>query len=319
MEHYRRALVSLDLGAEGADDVRLEVSIRLGASLVLVGDPDGRRKLERAARAANESRNPVALARAVCSMAPLPGASTTVAVPDPVFRSLAETALDTLPPTEAAWRSRVLALLGSQLASTDAPERGNEIVGEALTAGASARRPHGDRQGPAVLPLPWRAAGTGRAAGVRHRACRARRLPRRRGLLLRRPSAVVVVLPRAGDREQMDRWYAEAAERIRLPDIEQLSYPPSVALLDGELTRAEHLTDVLSHAWNETRLGRGYAAVLRMAIDDNRGHLPDPGRLQHAMTSGTAYPEVVGAVLARSWARGGQLAKARRVARQRAR
>ncbi len=106
-----------------------------------------------------------------------------------------------------------------------------------------------------------------------------------------------------GDREQMDRWYAEAASRMRLPDLEQHSYPPSVALLDGDLTRAEHTTKLLSDAWGETRLGHLYAAGLRMAIEDNRGRLPDPGELERALASGTVYPEVLQAQLARSWAR----------------
>ena len=55
-----------------------------------------------------------------------------------------------------------------------------------------------------------------------------------------------------GDRDQMDDWYAEATRRIRLPDVEQMSYAPSVALLDGDLPHVQRTTDVLSEAWDET-------------------------------------------------------------------
>ena len=51
-EHHRRALGSLDLLSDGLDDVRLEASIRLGSSLVLMGDPEGLTMLHTAARAA---------------------------------------------------------------------------------------------------------------------------------------------------------------------------------------------------------------------------------------------------------------------------
>ena len=191
--------------------------------------------LEAAARAAHERGNPIALARAVCSMAPLPGASTTVAVPDRVFRSLAEAALDTLPPSEGAWRTRVLALLGSQLAATDDPERGNEMVREALHAARRLDDPvaigrallsYRFRGGP--LELDERLAcgnelvELGDRIGVEVFSYVGRQ-------------QLWWCYRELGDREQMDRWYAEAADRMRLPDLEQLSYAPSVALLDGDL------------------------------------------------------------------------------------
>ena len=117
------ALAALDLVADVDADTRIEASIRLGVALVLVGDREGRTMLKRQPEPPT-SGNPIALARAVCSMEPLPGASTTTGLPDRPFRSLAEAALDTLPPSEGAWRTRVLALLGSQLAATDDPGAG---------------------------------------------------------------------------------------------------------------------------------------------------------------------------------------------------
>jgi hypothetical protein len=75
--HYRRALDALDL-VPGADDrARLELSIRLGASLVLLGDADGGTTLRTAALAARRRGDPVAVSKAVCAMAPMPGGSTS--------------------------------------------------------------------------------------------------------------------------------------------------------------------------------------------------------------------------------------------------
>ena len=112
--HYRRALEVLELVPDPADGARLELSISLGASLVLLADPDGLPTLQAAAQDAHRQGDPVALARAVCSMTPVPGGSTFNLRGDPLFRSLAEAALEMLPPNEEAWRIRVLARLGSE-------------------------------------------------------------------------------------------------------------------------------------------------------------------------------------------------------------
>ena len=98
-----------------------------------------------------------------------------------------------------------------------------------------------------------------------------------------------------------------------LPDLEQLSYPPSVALLDGDLRHADHLTNVLSDAHGDTPLGRGYAAVLRMAIANHRGRLPDPGLLERMLASNVWFSELVKGLLGRSLARSGRLADARQL------
>jgi hypothetical protein len=132
--HYRRALDALDRAPDAGHTVRLELSIRLGASLVLLGDVTGRAMLRTAAQAALRCRNPIALADAYCSMAWSPGGATAIVRADPLLRSLAEAALETLPAREEAWRIRVQAILGVQLLLTDAPARGTELIHAAVCA-----------------------------------------------------------------------------------------------------------------------------------------------------------------------------------------
>ena len=312
-EHHRRALGSLDLLSDDLDDVRLEASIRLGSSLVLMGDPEGLTMLHTAARAAQSSRNPLALARALCSMTPLPGASPTTSVPDPVFRSLAETALGWLPPSEATWRIRMLALLGSHLADTDDPEQGAAMVREAVAA--ARQLDDATTVGRALLSQRFRG---GPLELDERLECGSELVELGDRLNVEVFSSVGRqqlwwCYRELGEREQADHWYAEAAERMPLPDLEQLSYPPSVALLDGDLRRADHLTNVLSDANGDTPLGRGYAAVLRMAIANHRGRLPDPEFLERMLASNIWFSELVKGLLGRSLARSGRLADARQL------
>ena len=312
-EHHRRALGSLDLLSDDLDDVRLEASIRLGSSLVLMGDPEGLTMLHAAARAAQSSRNPLALARALCSMTPLPGASPTTSVPDPVFRSLAETALGWLPPSEATWRIRMLALLGSHLADTDDPEQGAAMVREAVAA--ARQLDDATTVGRALLSQRFRG---GPLELDERLECGSELVELGDRLNVEVFSSVGRqqlwwCYRELGEREQADHWYGEAAERMPLPDLEQLSYPPSVALLDGDLRRADHLTNVLSDAHGDTPLGRGYAAVLRMAIANHRGRLPDPGLLERMLASNIWFSELVKGLLGRSLARSGRLADARQL------
>jgi hypothetical protein len=75
--HYRRALEVLDIAPDADDGARLELWIRLGASLVLLGGADGLTMLRTAARTALRHGDAVALAQAVCATAPVPGGSTS--------------------------------------------------------------------------------------------------------------------------------------------------------------------------------------------------------------------------------------------------
>ena len=56
--HYRRALEVLDIAPGADDDLRLELRIRLGASLVLLGDVDGLTMLQTAAQSAARRGRP---------------------------------------------------------------------------------------------------------------------------------------------------------------------------------------------------------------------------------------------------------------------
>ena len=251
--------------------------------------------LHTAARAAQSSRNPLALARALCSMTPLPGASPTTSVPDPVFRSLAETALGWLPPSEATWRIRMLALLGSHLADTDDPEQGAAMVREAVAA--ARQLDDATTVGRALLSQRFRG---GPLELDERLECGSELVELGDRLNVEVFSSVGRqqlwwCYRELGEREQADHWYGEAAERMPLPDLEQLSYPPSVALLDGDLRHADHLTNVLSDAHGDTPLGRGYAAVCAWPSQTigAGSRIPDSWNACWRPTSGSA-----------SWSRG---------------
>ena len=240
--HYRRALDSLDLAPDAGDAARLELSIRLGASLVLLGDVNGQAMLRTAAQAAHRCRNPLALADAVCSMAWSPGGATTIVRADPLIRSLAEAALETLPARKEAWRIRVQAILGVQLLLTDAPARGTELINAAVSAAGRLGDPItlgrallSYRLCGGPLDIEQRIAcgteliGIGDQTGLEVFACVGRQ-------------QLWWCHRELGDRDEMDRWYQSAGQLVRGPDVEQLSHPPAVALMDGDLDRAEHLT-----------------------------------------------------------------------------
>ena len=120
--HYRRALEVLDIVPDPDDGPRLELSIRLGASLVLLGD---RRRPAQCCKQRPKTR----IGRAIQSLSPGPSARWRRCREGPrsnfrgdrLFRSLAEAALEMLPPSEEAWRIRVLARLGSELWFADEP------------------------------------------------------------------------------------------------------------------------------------------------------------------------------------------------------
>jgi DNA-binding CsgD family transcriptional regulator len=243
-------------------------------------------------------------------MAWSPGGATTIVRADPLFRSLAEAALETLPAREEAWRIRVQAILGVQLLLTDAPARGTELIHAAVCA---ARR-LGDpitlgrtllsyRLCGGPLDLEKRiACGTeliaiGDQTGLEVFACVGRQ-------------QLWWCHRELGDRDEMDRWYESAGQLVRGPDVEQLSHPPAVALMDGDLDRAEQLTNHLSDI---VIVARGYVEPLRMATADSRGHTLDPAKLERWRDAGMIYDELLEAILARAWARRGQPSRARQL------
>ena len=172
--HYRRALEVLDIAPGADDDLRLELRIRLGGSLVLLGDVDGLTMLQTAAQSAARRGHPVALAKALCAMAPLPGGSTSNFRGDRLLRSLAEAALGTLPAREETWRIKVLALLGTQLWFADEPEPRRRDGSIRRACRTPTRRPGDTRPDPAVAALQPRNGRDRPAAGVRPRADRTR-------------------------------------------------------------------------------------------------------------------------------------------------
>jgi hypothetical protein len=265
-EHYRHAITALDLVPDVDEGRRLEVLIRLGGALILSGDSDGRTILEMAAQTARRRGDPVALAEAVCAMVLVPGGSTTNVKPDPVFRTLAELALDTLPPTEVAWRIRVQAALGMQLVLTDSPARGDAMVRDAV---AAARR-LGDPVALGRALLSFRFCG-GPTQLEERMACGVElaELGDRIGSELFSyvgRQQLCWCYQELGDREQTARWFAAAAARMRVPDIEQLSQPPTEAILDGDLQLAEKLTDALHESWEID--GRGKVLLRGAALRD---------------------------------------------------
>ena len=156
----------------------------------------------------------------------------------------------------------MLALLGSHLADTDDPEQGAAMVREAVAA--ARQLDDATTVGRALLSQRFRG---GPLELDERLECGSELVELGDRLNVEVFSSVGRqqlwwCYRELGEREQADRWYAEAAERMPLPDLEQLSYPPSVALLDGDLRRADHLTNVLSDANGDRRwprLRRGVA------------------------------------------------------------
>ena len=224
--------------------------------------------------------------------------------------SLAEAALTALPSSEETWRIRVQGFLAVKVIESGAPERGAEIAAAAV----SAARRLGDpvTLGRALLSRRF----SFQTVDMEQRlACGAEliELGERTGL------EVFACVGRQhlwwchrelGDRDEMDRWYRSAAEHVRGPDLEQASNPPAVALMDGDLERAEQLTDELSDVWDTSRLGTLYAGSLRLFIRDCRGRTPDPQQMERQLRGRTPYRDVVEALLARAWARAARPSRA---------
>ncbi|HSB88042.1 MAG TPA: LuxR C-terminal-related transcriptional regulator, partial [Ilumatobacteraceae bacterium] len=114
-----------------------------------------------------------------------------------------------------------------------------------------------------------------------------------------------------GDRRQMERWFDEAAERVRGPDLEQLSQTATVAVMDGNLVAADRLADIVDAVAAPTDLAQAYTGLLRRAISDCRGRLPPSAALEREAASGAAWSDVAEAMLTRASARTGNLPRAK--------
>jgi DNA-binding CsgD family transcriptional regulator len=310
--HYRRALQVLDGAPRPDDNLRLEVRIRLGASLILLGDVDGLTILQQAARSAARRGHPVALAQALCAMSPVPGGSSSNYQRDQLFRSLAETALGTLPAGEEGWRIKVLALLGTQLWFADEPHRGAEMIRSAVRAARQLGDPV--TLGKALLSHRFSLE----TVDIDQRLACGRELIElgdRTGL------GVLSCVGRQqlwwcyrelGDRDEMNRWYEAAEEWVHGPDVEQLSQAATVALIDGDLERAEHITDQIDDMWHAPIVRNLYAEALRLGIAISRGSMRWIDLIEREYTSAKpGYPpELLEPLLALGYARTGRIPEA---------
>ena len=83
----------------------------------------------------------------------------------------------------------------------------------------------------------------------------------------------------------------------RGPDIEQLSQTAGGALLDGDLDRAEQITDDIALIEGERRI---YTAGMRHLINNCRGRLVDRARLHAHLHSNPSDRWRIEALLANS-------------------
>ena len=310
--HYGRALEALDLLADPDEQVRLMITIRLGEGLVLSGDRRGREMLLDAARSARRTGDATSLAEAICALVPIPGMSTTFLHDDVPFRSLAEHALEMLPRADAAWRVRVLAVLGAQIAQGGNDARlGMEMVARAVDEARSLGDPV--TLGRALLSFRF----SGGPFDIEARTACGHEL-----VALGDVTGLEVFAyagrqtlwwcaREMGDIDEVDRWYESARQHVKGRDVEQLSHEATVALLRGDLDRARELTDDLAELAHGLRLEDLYGPMLRHVIRDCRGRTPDVERLRHITTTLQGRTGAfMRALLADSCARTGLLSEA---------
>jgi hypothetical protein len=113
-----------------------------------------------------------------------------------------------------------------------------------------------------------------------------------------------------GDRAAMTRWGNASARLVRGPDLEQLTFRICVALLDGELDRADEITDEMTRS--EGAHPR-YSKALRVDIGNLRGQLAGPNVLRAVIASRPAERALLEPVLARVLARTGRTDEAARL------
>ena len=244
-------------------------------------------------------------------MAWVPGGSVTLRNPDSLVTSLAERALAALPSDAEAWRIRIMTLLGMQLLVNGAPGRGTEMIREAVGA---ARR-LGDEVTLGRALLSFRFCG-GPLEMDERLACGHELID----LGDRTGHEVFGSVGRQqlwwcyrelGDRPEMDRWYESAAQRIRGQDIEQLSQLPALAVLDGDLDRAEQMAEMVIKVWGPSGVGRTYINPVRAFLEECRGHPPDLDRLTRLLDRDTIHSDLVEPYIARASALTGDRSNAR--------
>jgi ATP/maltotriose-dependent transcriptional regulator MalT len=313
--HYRRALEVLDTTPGDHASLRVEVRIHLGASLVVLGDADGLTMLQDEAQRAARRGDPITLATALCAMTPL-GGTTSSYRGDQLFRSLAETAIATLPASAETWRIKIRARLGTQLWFTREPGRGAEMVRSAARAARQLDDPVTLGQTLLSYRFCLETVDIDQRLACGHELIE---LGDRTGL------GVFSLVGRQqlwwcyrelGDRDEMNRWFEAAAEWLHGPDVEQLSQAAAVALIDGDFERAERITAQIDHLWPAPIVGALYVKPLRLGIAICRGvQMPNLERLkrQHTGAEADYPPELVEPLLALHLARSGRILEAQQM------
>ena len=221
-------------------------------------------------------------------------------VADARFEALLEEAIAALPASATALRIRLRAVLGVYLYYVDEVERGETLLADAVQAA----RETGD---PITL---GRALMSYRFCGGPFEADQRIRCGHELIELGERTGQEIFSLVgceqlcwchrELGDRAEMDRWRAAAAQIARGPDIEQLSQTAGAALLDGDLDRAQQITDDIARIEGERR---SYTTGMRRLINNCRGRLTDRARLHARMDSHPSDRWLIEALLARTLAR----------------
>ena len=297
--HYRRALDALDVLDPPDEGRRLRATVGLGAAMVMSGDDRGQAMLLDAAAVAERRADGIALASALCAMSAIPGGGLGDFGLGTEFQALAESALRLLPSDENTWRVRVQSALGVHL-YFGGDDAGEELLRDAVRC---ARR----LDDPVALGralMSFRFCG-GPRDGEQRIACGHEliELGDRTGLGLLSAVGRQQLWwchRELGHRDEMDRWTAAAADRIRWPDCEQSSQDVAVALLDGDLDRAERCLRTLYDAARPVALTREYGDNARNGITATRGHRLPSSALEQMLSdvSSPIHVDVLTAVYA---------------------
>ena len=159
VEHYERALASVDRVSEHEGRVRAEVLVCLGDALALAGQlVPARARFSEAATAARRYRAPEALAGAALGFASISSISTI----DKDAVDLLESALESLPPGDHPLTARVLARLANSLYLSNDDARLDRLssdavamarrLGDPLVLAEALQFRHGSIRGPGVTP-----------------------------------------------------------------------------------------------------------------------------------------------------------------------
>lgn len=129
LEHYRRALVALDMHAPEDDRRRGDLLLARGGVEIRRGDPAARRTFEDAAQLARRHGQPDQLGRAALGLA---GRYAEAGIVDRAAIVLLEEALERLPQDDSPLRAQVTARLADALQFTSERARIAELSGTAL-------------------------------------------------------------------------------------------------------------------------------------------------------------------------------------------